>query len=94
MDSLHRAIDQAKGDSIGRDAEITDRLARIASQISTTKVDQSAVDQAVAKVVANAFKPFEKMVKANKAEAVIAEAASIRIIDRMDLPMMLSALTL
>ena len=83
IDTLHRAIDQAKGDSIGRDAEITDRLARIASQISTTKVDQSAVDQAVAAVVANAFKPFQKMVKANKAEAVIAEAASIRIVDRI-----------
>jgi len=83
MDTLHRAIDQAKGDSIGRDAEITDRLARISAQISSTKVDQSAVDQAVAKVVADAFKPFEKMVKAAGAEAVIAEAASVRIVDRI-----------
>lgn len=83
MEALQRAIDQAKGDSIGRDAEITDRLARIASQIGATKVEQSAVDQAVAKVVADAFKPFEKMVKAAGAEAVIAEAASIRIIDRI-----------
>jgi MoxR-like ATPase len=83
IDTLHRAIDSVKSDSIGRDAEITDRLARIASQITTTKVDQSAVDQAVAKVVADAFKPFEKMVKANKAQAVVAEAASIRIIDRI-----------
>jgi len=83
MEALHRAIDQAKGDSIGRDAEITDRLARISAQISSTKVDQSAVDQAVAKVVADAFKPFEKMVKAAGAEAVIAEAAAIRIVDRI-----------
>lgn len=82
LESLQRAIDQAKGDSIGRDAEITDRLARIASQINSTKVDQSAVDQAVAAVVADAFKPFEKMVKANKAEKIIGEAASIRIVDR------------
>lgn len=82
VEALQRAIDQAKGDSIGRDAEITDRLARIASQISATKVDQSAVDQAVANVVAEAFKPFEKMVKAAGAEAVIAEAAAVRIVDR------------
>jgi MoxR-like ATPase len=82
LEALQRAIDQAKGDSIGRDAEITDRLARIASQIGATKVDQSAVDQAVAAVVANAFKPFEKMVKAAGAEAVIAEAAAVRIVDR------------
>jgi len=83
MDTLHRAIDQAKGDSIGRDAEITDRLARLSAQISSTKVEQSAVDQAVAKVVADAFKPFEQMVKAAGAEAVIAEAASVRIVDRI-----------
>ena len=82
MDTLHRAIDQARGDSIGRDAEITDRLARISAQISSTKVEQSAVDQAVAKVVADAFKPFEQMVKAAGAEAVIAEAAAVRIVDR------------
>jgi len=83
MDTLHRAIDQARGDSIGRDAEITDRLARLSAQISSTKVEQSAVDQAVAKVVADAFKPFEQMVKAAGAEAVIAEAASVRIVDRI-----------
>ena len=82
IDTLHRAIDSVKSDSIGRDAEITDRLARISAQISSTKVEQSAVDQAVAKVVADAFKPFEQMVKAAGAEAVIAEAAAVRIVDR------------
>jgi MoxR-like ATPase len=82
VDSLENAVNQVKATQTERDTDITNRLADLASKLGAIKVDQSAVDSAVTAAVAASFKPFERLVKANKAEAVIAEAVSVRVVNR------------
>ena len=51
--------------------------------VPTSKVEaiSDKVQEAVAKVVADAFKPFEQAVKAAGAQAVVADLAAVRVVD-------------
>ena len=61
--------------------EVKDGLDKLARQVGQVSVDDRKVAEAVAKVVADAFKPFEQAVKAAGAEAVVADFASARVVD-------------
>jgi MoxR-like ATPase len=61
--------------------EVKDGLDKLARQVGQVSVDDRKVAEAVAKVVADAFKPFEQAVKAAGAQAVVADLASARVVD-------------
>jgi MoxR-like ATPase len=61
--------------------EVKDALSKRDRKVGQVSVDDRKVQDAVAKVVADAFKPFEKAVKAAGAEAVVADLASVRVVE-------------
>jgi MoxR-like ATPase len=61
--------------------EVKDGLDKLAHKIGQVSVDDRKVQEAVAKVVADAFKPFEQAVQAAGAQAVVADLASVRVVD-------------
>lgn len=83
FDSLSNQFNKVQTFQADRDTDISDRLSNLATKVGSIKVDQSAVDSAVTEAIAGAFKPFERMVKANNAEAVISEAVAVRVVKRM-----------
>ena len=65
---------------IGLD-EVKDGLDKLARQIGQVSIDDRKVQEAVAKVVADAFKPFEQAVKAAGAQSVVADLAAVQVVD-------------
>lgn len=61
--------------------EVKDALSSLEHKVGQVSVDDRRVQEAVAKVVADAFKPFEQAVKAAGAQAVVADLASVRVVD-------------
>jgi len=61
--------------------EVKDGLDKLTRQVGQVSVDDRKVQEAVAKVVADAFKPFEQAVKAAGAQSVVADLASVRVVD-------------
>jgi MoxR-like ATPase len=61
--------------------EVKDGLDKLARQVGQVVIDDRKVQEAVAKVVADAFKPFEQAVQAAGAQAVVADLASVRVVD-------------
>jgi MoxR-like ATPase len=61
--------------------EVKDGLDKLARQVGQVSVDDRRVADAVAKVVADAFKPFEQAVKAAGAQAVVADLASVHVVE-------------
>ena len=53
---------------------------RLAKQVGETKVDDRKVEEAVAKVVADAFAPFKAAVEAAGAQAVVADLSSVHVV--------------
>jgi MoxR-like ATPase len=58
-----------------------DKLDKLDRKIGSFAIDDRKVDAAVAKIVADAFKPFEQAVQAAHAQAVVADLASVRVIN-------------
>jgi MoxR-like ATPase len=61
--------------------EVKDALYSLEHKVGQVAIDDRRVQDAVAKVVADAFKPFEQAVKAAGAQAVVADLASVRVVD-------------
>jgi MoxR-like ATPase len=61
--------------------EVKDALYSLEHKVGQVSIDDRKVQDAVAKVVADAFKPFEQAVKAAGAQAVVADLASVRVVD-------------
>ena len=60
--------------------EVKDALSSLEHKVGQVSVDDRRVQEAVAKVVADAFKPFEQAVKAASAQAVVADLAAVRVV--------------
>jgi len=58
-----------------------DKLDKLDRKIGSVAINDRKVDAAVAKIVADAFKPFEQAVQAAQAQAVVAGLASVRVIN-------------
>jgi MoxR-like ATPase len=63
--------------------EVKDILDKLTHQIGQVSIDDRKVAEAVTKVVADAFKPFEQAVKAAGAQAVVADLAAIHVASTM-----------
>jgi MoxR-like ATPase len=61
--------------------EVKDGIDKLAHQVGQVTIDDRKVQEAVAKVVADAFKPFEQAVKAAGAQAVVADLASVQVVE-------------
>jgi MoxR-like ATPase len=61
--------------------ELKDGIDKLTRQVGQVSVDDRKVQEAVAKVVADAFKPFEQAVKAASAQSVVADLAAVRVVD-------------
>jgi MoxR-like ATPase len=61
--------------------ELKDGLDKLTHKIGQVSVDDRKVQDAVTKVVADAFKPFEQAVKAAGAQSVVADLASVKVVD-------------
>jgi MoxR-like ATPase len=61
--------------------ELKDTISKLDHKIGQVSVDDRKVQEAVAKVVSDAFKPFEQAVQAVGAQAVVADLASVRVVD-------------
>jgi MoxR-like ATPase len=61
--------------------EVKDALSTLEHKVGQVSIDDRKVQDAVAKVVADAFKPFEQAVKAAGAQAVVADLASVRVVE-------------
>ena len=61
--------------------ELKDTISKLDHKIGQVSVDDRKVQEAVAKVVSDAFKPFEQAVQAAGAQAVVADLASVRVVD-------------
>jgi MoxR-like ATPase len=61
--------------------EVKDALSTLEHKVGQVSIDDRKVQEAVAKVVADAFKPFEQAVKAAGAQAVVADLASVCVVD-------------
>jgi MoxR-like ATPase len=62
-------------------SKVNDSLDKLDRKIGSFAIDDRKVDAAVAKIVADAFKPFEQAVQAAHAQAVVADLASVRVIN-------------
>jgi MoxR-like ATPase len=63
--------------------EVKDGLSTLEHKVGQVSIDDRRVADAVAKVVADAFKPFEQAVKAAGAQAVVADLASVRVVNTL-----------
>ena len=61
--------------------EVKDALSTLEHKVGQVSIDDRRVADAVAKVVADAFKPFEQAVKAAGAQAVVADLASVHVVE-------------
>jgi MoxR-like ATPase len=61
--------------------ELKDGLDKLTHKIGQVSIDDRKVQDAVTKVVADAFKPFEQAVKAAGAQSVVADLASVKVVD-------------
>jgi MoxR-like ATPase len=63
--------------------EVKDSLYSLEHKVGQVAIDDRKVQDAVAKVVADAFKPFEQAVKAAGAQAVVADLAAVHVVDSL-----------
>jgi MoxR-like ATPase len=63
--------------------EVKDALYTLEHKVGQVAIDDRKVQEAVAKVVADAFKPFEQAVKAASAQAVVADLAAVRVVNTL-----------
>jgi MoxR-like ATPase len=61
--------------------ELKDTISKLDHKVGQVSVDDRKVADAVAKVVADAFKPFESAVIAAGAQAVVADLAAVHVVD-------------
>jgi MoxR-like ATPase len=71
IESTDRQFDQA---------QIKDGIDRLTRKVEGVKIDDRKVEEAVAKVVADAFAPFKQAVEAVGAQAVVADLSSVRVV--------------
>jgi len=69
-----------KADRIQGLEEIKDGINKLSTKVEQVKVDDRKVEEAVAKVVADAFAPFKAAVEAAGAQAVVADLSSVRVV--------------
>ncbi len=62
-------------------SKVNDSLDKLDRKIGSFKLDDRSIHDAVTKVVADAFKPFQQAVQAAHAQAVVADLASVRVIN-------------
>jgi MoxR-like ATPase len=63
--------------------EVKDGLTSLEHKVGQVSIDDRKVQDAVAKVVADAFKPFEQAVKAAGAQSVVADLAAVRVVNTL-----------
>jgi MoxR-like ATPase len=63
--------------------EVKDALSSLEHKVGQVAIDDRKVQDAVAKVVADAFKPFEQAVKAAGAQSVVADLAAVRVVNTL-----------
>ena len=63
--------------------EVKDGLSSLEHKVGQVAIDDRKVQDAVAKVVADAFKPFEQAVKAAGAQSVVADLAAVHVVDSL-----------
>lgn len=66
---------------VQEDENLRAEIKGLAKKVGETKIDDRKVEEAVAKVVADAFAPFRKAVEAAGAQAVIADLSSVSVVD-------------
>jgi hypothetical protein len=71
IESTDRQFDQA---------QIKDGIEKLAKQVGKVKIDDRKVEEAVGKVVADAFAPFKQAVEAAGAQAVVADLSSVHVV--------------
>jgi MoxR-like ATPase len=64
--------------------EVKDSLSTLEHKVGQVSIDDRKVQDAVAKVVADAFKPFEQAVKAAGAQSVVADLAAVHVVATKD----------
>lgn len=79
-DVATRLNDERQARQVGLD-EVKDGIERLTRKVETVSIDDRKVQEAVAKVVADAFKPFEQAVKAAGAQTVVADLASVQVVE-------------
>lgn len=65
------------------DDTLRTEIRAIAKKLGETKIDDRRVEEAVSKVVADAFAPFRKAVEAAGAQSVIADLSSVRVVNTL-----------
>lgn len=61
-------------------SQIKDGIERLTRKVEGVKIDDRKVEEAVAKVVADAFAPFKKAVEAAGAQALVADLSSVCVV--------------
>jgi MoxR-like ATPase len=61
--------------------DIKDGINKLSTKVEQVKVDDRKVEEAVAKVVADAFAPFKAAVEAAGAQAVVADLSSVHVVE-------------
>ena len=61
-------------------SQIKDGIERLTRKVEDVKIDDRKVEEAVAKVVADAFAPFKAAVEAAGAQAVVADLSSVHVV--------------
>lgn len=82
--SHQKLSDELADDRNARVAEsdfLRNEVRAIYKKMGETKIDDRSVQEAVSKVVADAFAPFRKAVEAAGAQSVVADLSSVRVVD-------------
>jgi MoxR-like ATPase len=70
-----------KADRIQGLEDIKDGISKLSTKMEGVQVDDRKVEEAVAKVVADAFAPFKQAVEAVGAQAVVADLSSVHVVE-------------
>lgn len=79
--ALQKLLEDDRNARIQDDDTLRTEIRAIAKKVGETKIDDRKVEEAVSKVVADAFAPFRKAVEAAGAQAVVADLSSVHVVD-------------
>lgn len=78
--ALQKLLEDDRNARIQDDDTLRTEIRAIAKKVGETKIDDRKVQEAVSKVVADAFAPFRKAVEAAGAQAVVADLSSVHVV--------------
>lgn len=79
--SLQQDAQREKANRISGQCAAQEAVDKLGKKVDQVKIDDRKVEDAVAKVVADAFAPFKQAVEAVGAQALVADLSSVRVID-------------